>query len=385
MNPLLRLIPSYRPDPASWLLMSAGALLTLGLIMVASASMDVANVQFGHPFYFVIRHGTYIAVGVSLAVIIYKIPVHQIQEKSTFIFMSALILLILLLIPHVGRRVNGSLRWIGIGGLTIQPSELAKIAMVMFMSAFLVRRRDEVRESWSGLIKAAGVLGLTSVLLMFEPDFGATVVVLTTSAIMLWLAGSGAKQTAISVVLGVFAAGILAVSSSYRVQRLTAYVHPWAHPFDQGYQLTQSLIAFGRGGWTGLGLGNSIQKLFYLPEAHTDFVFAVFAEEFGFIGVSIAIGLFMVLVYNGLKIGFEAEKKGQVYGAYLAYGLSVLIGLQACVNMGVTSGALPTKGLTLPLVSYGGSSLVVELGMIAMLLRVRYETLLMPQSGRGGR
>ncbi len=385
MNTALRLIPSYRPDPASWLMFSAGALLILGLVMVSSASMDVAHAQFGRPFYFVNRHALYITVGVTVAMIVYRVPLSLIQEKSTVIFMSSLILLILLLVPHMGRRVNGSLRWIGVGGITIQPSELAKIAIVMFMSAFLVRRRDEVRESWSGLIKAAGVLGLTSALLMLEPDFGATVVILTTAAMMLWLAGSGIKQTAISLLLVFFAGSILAVSSSYRVQRLTAYIHPWAHPFDQGYQLTQSLIAFGRGGWLGLGLGNSIQKLFYLPEAHTDFVFAVFAEEFGFVGVSIAIGMFMVLVYNGLKIGLEAEKKGLVYGAYLAYGLSVLIGLQACINMGVTSGALPTKGLTLPLVSYGGSSLVVELSMIAMLLRVRYETLLLPQGSRGMR
>ncbi|NNM51425.1 MAG: putative lipid II flippase FtsW [Pseudomonadales bacterium] len=352
----------------------AGCLICLGLIMVASASMDVAAAQYGNPFYFFERHLVYILIGLITAWGVYQVPMTLWQHISSQVFVFGLVLLALVLVPHVGRRVNGSMRWLGVGPLTMQPSEVAKLCVVLFLSAYLVRRQDEVRETWAGLIKAGVVLLLVAVLLLAEPDFGATFVLMLTAAAMILLAGSGLKRFITSTVVLIGAGVVMAMSRSYRVQRLTAYIHPWVHPFDQGYQLTQSLIAFGRGGWAGAGLGNSVQKLFYLPEAHTDFVFAVFAEEFGLLGVSVVIAMFMALVLMGLRIGHWAESKGQYYNAYVAYGLSILIGVQASVNIGVTSGALPTKGLTLPLVSYGGSSLVVELIMVALLLRVHRES-----------
>ncbi len=372
------LLPQHRPDPGALLIFATGTLLCLGLVMVASASMDVAQAQFANPFYFFQRHLVYVCIGLLVAFLVWQLPLAMLERLSIHALMLSLLCLVLVLVPHVGRRINGSIRWLGIGPLTVQPSELAKLASVLYLSGYLVRRQDEIRETWSGLIKALMVLGVAGFLLMMEPDFGATIVIMLTAAGMLWLAGTGRKQTVASGLFLMGAGVILAFSRSYRVQRMIAYIHPWDHPFDQGYQLTQSLIAFGRGGWTGLGLGNSVQKLFYLPEAHTDFVFAVFAEEFGLVGVTLVVLVFLTLVLSGLYIGYAAEKKGQLFGAYLAYGLSVLIGVQTAMNLGVTAGALPTKGLTLPLVSYGGSSLLVELVMMALILRVHRETQTQP-------
>ncbi len=372
------LLPQHRPDPGALLIFATGTLLCLGLVMVASASMDVAQAQFANPFYFFQRHLVYVCIGLLVAFLVWQLPLAMLERLSIHALMLSLLCLVLVLVPHVGRRINGSIRWLGIGPLTVQPSELAKLASVLYLSGYLVRRQDEIRETWSGLIKALMVLGVAGFLLMMEPDFGATIVIMLTAAGMLWLAGTGRKQTVASGLFLMGAGVILAFSRSYRVQRMIAYIHPWDHPFYQGYQLTQSLIAFGRGGWTGLGLGNSVQKLFYLPEAHTDFVFAVFAEEFGLVGVTLVVLVFLTLVLSGLYIGYAAEKKGQLFGAYLAYGLSVLIGVQTAMNLGVTAGALPTKGLTLPLVSYGGSSLLVELVMMALILRVHRETQIQP-------
>lgn len=365
-----------------WLVLMAGALLSVGLIMVASASMGVAEAQFGNTFYFVERHIIYMLVGLLAGVMVYQLPVALWKHLGWPLFFVALALLLMVLVPHVGRRVNGSMRWLGVGPITVQPSELAKLFLINYMAGYLVRQQAEVRSQWSGLIKPLVVLAIILALLLMEPDFGSVLVIVSAVVGMLFLAGTPLLQFLVLVLGSASIGAIIAVSSKYRLQRLTAYTDPWQHPFDQGYQLTQSLIAFGRGDWWGVGLGNSVQKLFYLPEAHTDFVFAVYAEEFGLMGAVVVIALFFGLVYCALKIGRKAEEAGDHHAGYLAYGLGLLIGVQSVINIGVASGLLPTKGLTLPLVSYGGSSLVVEFVMLAILLRIDAEVSAKTTGGR---
>jgi cell division protein FtsW len=279
----------------------------------------------------------------------------------------------LVLIPGIGRTVNGSTRWIVAGPINIQVSEIVKICAMMYVAGYLVRRSDEVRERFSGFIKPMLLLSVMVAFLMKQPDFGAVVVIMVSVLVMLFLGGVKFGQFLL-VLLGSIGAGALMVfSSSYRMKRVLGYIDPWAEQYASGYQLVQSLIAFGRGEWTGVGLGNSIQKLFYLPEAHTDFVFAVMAEEFGLIGNMLVLGVFMALVFTGLSIGRAAERQGKRFNGYLVYGLSVMLGMQALVNMGVSSGLLPTKGLTLPLISYGGSSLIIVCVVLALIMRADYE------------
>lgn len=356
------------------LMLTSGILFCLGLVMVASASMGVAEAQFGNAFYFLTRHLVYLVVGLVVGSIVSRVPLSVWERYSWPLLGMAFILLIVVLVPHLGRRVNGSMRWIGVGPLTIQPSEIAKLMVVVYLSAYLVRRQEEVRSSWAGFLKPMAVVGIAVGLLMKEPDFGASMVMLSAVLAMLFLAGTPIVQFA-ALISFVTVSGILAVIfEPYRMARMMAFTDPWADQFNSGYQLAQSLIAFGRGDWFGVGLGHSVQKLFYLPEAHTDFVFAVYAEEFGLVGVLFAISLFFLLVRSGLKIGQAAELKGQHYSAYLAYGISMLIGVQALINIGVNTGFFPTKGLTLPLVSYGGSSLVIVFAMLGILLRIDQET-----------
>ncbi len=347
-------------------------LLCIGLVMVASASMDVTAAQWGHPFYFLLRHLVYVVFGVTLGFFVYQMPLAWWQGQRRTALALGLALLVLVLLPVIGRHVNGSSRWIGVGPLTLQPSEIAKLTMVLYMAGFLDRFEQDVRHRWPIGRSVAPCL-IYAIALMLEPDFGATIVLCVSVAAMLWLAGSPLLRYLALLVLAAALAAIAVVHASYRLQRLIAYTDPWAHPLGSGYQLIQSEIAYGRGGLFGVGLGNSVQKLFYLPEAHTDFVLAVLAEEFGLLGLSVILALFVILVLQGLRIGRQAEMQGRLFAAYLAYGLSVLIGIQALINMAVTAGALPTKGLTLPLVSYGGSSLIIELVMVALLLRVDRE------------
>jgi cell division protein FtsW len=352
------------------LLLSAGILLCLGLVMVASASMDVADAQFGNPFHFFVRHLIYLLIGLAAGLFVMRIPVSFWQRVSAPLLITALLLLILVLIPGIGHRINGSMRWLGVGPLTVQPSEIAKFAVIVYMSAYLLRRQDEVRSSWFGFIKPMVVMGLAVAPLLMEPDFGASGVMMMAVLGMLFLAGTPAPKF-VALMAAVLGLGILAVyTESYRMKRLLAFTDPWADQFNSGYQLTQSLIAFGRGEWFGVGLGKSVQKLFYLPEAHTDFVFAVYAEEFGLVGVVLVIFLFWLLIRSGMRIGQRAEQRGDAYAAYLAYGLSFLMGVQVLVNIGVNMGLFPTKGLTLPLMSYGGSSLVIVFVMLGVLLRI---------------
>ena len=313
-------------------------------------------------------------MGLVAALIIVKIEIARWQSVHAFLLLASLFLLIVVLIPGIGHTVNGSTRWVGFGIARLQVSEFAKLALIVYLASYLVRHQEEVRTCASGFIKPLVVLAVMSLLLLKEPDFGAVVVITATVMALLFLAGVRLWQFVLLLVACAVIIVVLAISSPYRLERLTGFLNPWARQFDSGYQLTQSLIAFGRGGWFGVGLGESVQKLFYLPEAHTDFLLAVLAEELGLMGVLTVIGLFVLLVSRGLLIARRALHAGNPFAAYLAYGFSLLLALQAAINIGVNSGLLPTKGLTLPLMSYGGSSMVANCIVIAILVRIDYET-----------
>lgn len=365
-----------------WVLYSAGTLYCLGLIMVSSASMGVAEANYGTPFYFLVRHAVYLLLGMLAALVTLQIPTSVWQRYGYRFFFFALLLIVLVLVPGIGRRVNGSMRWIGFGGVTIQPSEVMKLAAIVAMSMYLVRQQDDVTSNIRGYLKPLVAVAVVAGLLLMEPDFGATVVTSVTVFVMLFLAGSHLKYyLGFSLSLLVAAVGLMMLEP-YRVQRLVAFKDPWADQYNSGYQLVQSLIAFGRGDWFGVGLGHSVQKLFYLPEAHTDFVFAIFSEEFGLFGVMLLLVTILALVFAGMRIGQRAERAGQVFSAYVAYGISIMLAFQSAINIGVNIGLLPTKGLTLPLVSYGGSSLLISFVMIAMLLRIDAEASAQPERVR---
>lgn len=371
--------------PRHLLMLSAGILFCIGLVMVASASMGVAAAQFGGEFYFLARHLVYMLLGLGLGAFATTVPIATWQRLSGFVLLAGFLLLVVVLIPGIGKRVNGSMRWIGFGPMTMQPSEFAKFAVVAYMAAYLLRRQAEVRSSWAGFLKPMAVVGIAVLLLLLEPDFGASVVTVAAVMGMLFLAGTPLLQFAVLLTTAVVMGALAVVLEPYRMKRMLSFTDPWADQFNSGYQLTQSLIAFGRGEWTGVGLGKSVQKLFYLPEAHTDFVFAVYAEEFGLVGVLLLIGLFWLLVRSALRIGREAELQEKCYAAYLAYGIAFLIGVQALVNIGVNMGLFPTKGLTLPLVSYGGSSLLIVFMMLGVLLRIDSENSDAMPTSTGGR
>jgi cell division protein FtsW len=357
-----------------WLLVGVLPILAMGLIMVASSSMVISDRQFNTPFHYLFRQSIYLSVSFILAVIVMLIPVQYWRKWSGYLLLLSLALLAVVLIPGIGHEVNGSSRWIGLGFIGFQVSELAKFCVIVYMASYLTRHNQEVRTRISGFVKPLILIGIVSVLLLLEPDFGATSVIFATSLGMLFLAGVQLWQFLVLFLLGGTLLGILAVSSPYRLERLTTFLNPWANPFDSGYQLTQSLIAFGRGGIFGVGLGNSIQKLFYLPEAHTDFLFAVLAEELGLIGECAVIAFFVVVIVRALFIGKEAYQQQRTFAAYLAYGLAIWLGIQTFISIGVNCGLLPTKGLTLPLMSYGGSSMLISSMIIALLLRIAYES-----------
>ncbi len=341
--------------------------------MVASASMVVSDHQFHTPFHFLFHQAAYLGLGIVLGFIVLHIPLLFWEKIGPYLLLVSLFFLVIVLVPGIGREVNGSIRWVGFGPLGLQVSELAKFSMIIYMAGYLIRREQEVKASFSGFIKPMLVLGIIAILLLLEPDFGATAVIMLTALAMIFLAGARLWQFMMLVLFVAAAMALLAVASPYRLLRLTTFLHPWANQFSSGYQLTQSLIAFGRGGIFGVGLGNSIQKLFYLPEAHTDFLFAVLAEELGLIGELIVIGLFSFLVGRILYIGRMAAKSGKDFAAYLAYGFSFWIALQAMINIGVNAGILPTKGLTLPFMSYGGTSMLFNCLAMAVVLRIYHE------------
>ncbi|AQZ94750.1 putative lipid II flippase FtsW [Halopseudomonas phragmitis] len=355
------------------LLAAALALLGLGLVMVSSASMEVAAGQLGNPFYYMVRQLIYLGIGLGAMATALSIPLKLWEQFRFPLLFLGIALLIAVLIPGIGREVNGSWRWIAVGPINIQPSELAKLFAVVFLAGYLVHRQDEVKERWFGFIKPFMVLFPMAWLLIIEPDFGATVVLMGAAVGMLFLGGVGLFRFILLFGSLAGAAGLLILFEPYRLQRLTGFLNPWDDPFGSGYQLTQALIAFGRGEWLGVGLGNSIQKQFYLPEAHTDFVFAVLAEEMGLIGALAAFALLIFVAVRSLYLGLWAERDGQLFSAYLAYGIALMWCGQILINVGVNVGLLPTKGLTLPFLSYGGSSLVVCCISLGILLRIDWE------------
>jgi cell division protein FtsW len=358
----------------TWLVGAVVILLALGLVMVASASVSLADRQFGQPFYYSLRQFLYVGLGLGAAAMVMRTRLMYWEKGGVVLLIAGTALLMAVLIPGVGRQVNGSTRWLPFGIFNLQASELVKLFVIVYLSGYLVRRGEEVRNSITGFLKPLAILSVLSVLLLLEPDFGSTAVMFATALGMLFLGGVRLWEFFALLAAVVAAMAGLALSSPYRLERLTTFLNPWADPFDSGFQLTQALIAIGRGEWAGVGLGGSIQKLFYLPEAHTDFLFAVLAEELGLIGVVTVIVLFTLVVWRAFVIAYRAEQSGNRFAAYLAYGIGMWIGLQAFINMGVNMGALPTKGLTLPLMSYGGSSIIVMCIAVALLLRVDYET-----------
>ncbi len=361
----------HRPDPI--LTGIALTILIFGLIMVASASVSLADQQTGNAFYYLERQLVFALVGVGAAFFAYQIPLALWQRSGFLLLLFGLLLLLAVLVPGVGTRVNGSMRWIVAGPFRLQVSELAKLAILMYLAGYLVRRQGEVRDRFSGFAKPVAMLGLASVLLLLEPDFGAATVLLATAFTMMFIGGVRLRHFSLLVGLVSLAMAVLAFSSPYRLERLTTFLNPWADPFNSGFQLTQSLIAIGRGQWFGVGLGESVQKLFYLPEAHTDFLFAVLAEELGLLGALSVIGLYLAFTWRAFIIARRAAACGRMYAAYLSFGLGLWIGLQAFINVGVNMGILPTKGLTLPLMSSGGSSLVVTCAAVGLLLRAARE------------
>ncbi len=359
------------PMVDGWLGFAVLALAALGLVMVASASIPLGDRLHGDPLYFFWRQVAYLAVGAMLAAVVLRLPLSRLQRLASWALVGGGLLLVLVLL--IGQTVNGSTRWLSLGVLNFQPAELAKLTIVLYMADYLVRRHQRLITAWSGLLVPLIVTAVYGVLLYLQPDFGSLVVVAVSTLVLLFLGGAPLHRFLLLALVGVGALAALMVTSPYRVERLTAFLDPWADPFDSGYQLSLALIAFGRGEWWGSGLGSSIQKLSYLSEAHTDFVFAVLAEELGLIGALAVIALFLIFAWRCLVIARAAERQGHHFGALMVYGLGSWLTLQAFINMGVNMGLLPTKGLTLPLISYGGSSVVITCIAIALILRVDLE------------
>jgi cell division protein FtsW len=355
------------------LLVTAIALLAIGLVMVTSASISVAERNLSSPFYYMQRQGVFILFGLFAAWLVYQVRLVYWEKSGMALLGLSLFLLILVLLPGVGKEVNGSTRWISLGLFNLQVSEAVKLFLIIYVAGYLVRHGEAVRTSIWGFIKPMLMIGIAALLLLLEPDFGATVVIIGTVLGMMYLGGVHFMQFLSFLALFGASAVLLIVSSPYRMERLTSFMDPWRDPFDSGFQLTQSLIAIGTGGWFGTGLGGSVQKLFYLPESHTDFLFAILSEELGFIGVCTVILLYSILFYRATRIALQAEKCGNQFAAYVAYGIGIWLAMQAVINMGVNMGLLPTKGLTLPLMSYGGSSLIISCMAIGLLLRIHYE------------
>ncbi len=362
-------MPALRLRAADTLLCAALiALIIIGFIAMSSASIEFARNQYENPFHHMQRHGFYLVLALLGGVAVFHLPTAALDRHGWWLLLLGVVLLCLVL--AVGREVNGSKRWLAIGPFTLQVSEFVKLFVVIYMAGYLVRRSDEVRSNLAGFLKPMAVMSILIVLLLAEPDFGAAVVIMGTVMGMLFLGGARLWQFLTLSAVSAMAAGVMVATSDYRMERLLAYTNPWEHQYGISYQLVQALIAFGRGEWFGVGLGNSVQKLSYLPEAHTDFVFAILAEEMGAAGVLVVLALFATLVGRMLQVGRRAEQQGFCFGAYLSYGAALLIALQVFINVGVNTGLLPTKGLTLPFFSYGGSSLITCVLLVALVARV---------------
>ncbi len=348
------------------------SLMLFGLVMVTSASFPVSSRLTDQPFHFMFRHGLFLCLAVITSVIVLQIPLQKWLRYSTHLLTISFLLLVFVLVA--GKTVNGASRWIDLGFFNLQPAEVAKFSLFIFMAGYLVRKGDEVRRTFfGGFMKPLIVFGVFALLLLGQPDLGTVVVMLVTLFAMLFIAGAKLWQFMALMLVGIAGVAFLIVIEPYRMKRITSFLDPWDDPFGSGYQLTQSLMAFGRGNWLGQGLGNSVQKLEYLPEAHTDFVFAVVAEELGFIGVTLILMLIFSLVIKAILIGKKALQSREQFGGYLAFGIGVWFAFQSLVNVGAASGIVPTKGLTLPLISYGGSSLIIMSVAVSILLRIDHE------------
>ncbi|MGB5344800.1 MAG: putative lipid II flippase FtsW [Woeseia sp.] len=366
-----RLRSSLTIDPL--LLTLALTLLLGGFIILASASVAVSDAAVGNPFFYLQRQALAAVLGAAAGGICLFIPMQAWRTLGPLLLLLAFAMLVVVLVPGVGHTVNGSTRWLRVGFMNLQVSEPARLCLILCLASYLVRHNKSLRESFVGFLRPMVILSVACALLLAEPDFGAAIVLLATSLAMLFIAGARFRDFFVFFGAAILAMVALAITSPYRLKRLTGFMDPWADPFNSGFQLTQSLIAIGRGKWFGVGLGDSVQKLFYLPEAHTDFVFAVFAEEFGLLGVLALITVFGTLLYRVAQLANRAAQAERFYEAYVAIGIGTWLGLQAFINIGVNMGLLPTKGLTLPLISYGRSSLIVTMVAIAILLRIHHE------------
>ncbi len=358
------------------LLWVLAGLLMLGLVMVYSSSIATAEGSkfTGHePAYYLIRHGIFIVVGITAGILAFTLPLQQWQSYSPYLFMLGVLLLLLVLVPGIGKVVYGSRRWLSLFVINLQPSELMKLFVVLYAADYTVRKSDLKDHLYKAFWPMTIVMTVVGALLLLEPDMGAFVVILTIAMSILWLGGFNVKVYAGLAIVLPMAFAALILSSEYRKNRVIGFMDPWADPFGKGYQLSHSLIAFGRGEWTGVGLGGSVEKLFYLPEAHTDFLMAVIAEELGLFGVAAVLILFALIVIRALQIGRHAAFLERFYPALVAQGIGVWLGVQAMINIGVNMGVLPTKGLTLPFLSFGGSGVVMNCVAAGILLRVDYE------------
>jgi cell division protein FtsW len=356
------------------------AIVLLGLVMVTSASISIASKESGEVFSYLERQLVLCLIGFVLAAIVFCVRTEYLQKMAWPLLIAAVVLLFIVLIPGLGHVVNGSRRWIRVLGFNFQASELARVLTLIFIASYAVRREDELRDTAMGLIKPIGLLVFVALLLLAEPDFGAASVLFVTGFGILFIAGARLRYVLLAAAGGAGAMALLVMLVPYRMARVTSFLDPWADPYNSGFQLTQSLIAIGRGEWFGVGLGESVQKLFYLPEAHTDFLFAVLAEELGLVGVAATLALFIALVWRSFWIAQLASRAGLKFQSYLAAGFGLWLGAQAMINIGVNMGVLPTKGLTLPLMSYGRSSMIVTLAWVGILLRVYHEAM---QNTRG--
>tara|TARA_Y100001949_G_scaffold172166_1_gene175747 strand:+ start:592 stop:1779 length:1188 start_codon:yes stop_codon:yes gene_type:complete len=356
------------------ILLGAGfILLMIGMVMVSSASIAIADDQHGDPFFFLKKQFLAALIGCCAAFIGMVIPIRTWKNLSLPLLLLGITLLIIVFIPDIGRTVNGSTRWISVAGINFQVSEPARLCLLIYVAGYLVRRNRQLRESISGFIPPIIILCITCGLLLFEPDYGASVVLLLSIMPMLFSAGARIRDFTIFVAISMIGMTVIAFLTPERIERLYTFLEPWEYSQQGGFQLTQSLIAFGRGDWFGVGLGNGVQKLFYLPEVHTDFIFAVLVEELGLFGALIMILLFTILVVRIFQIALKAARLERLFEAYLSIGIGSWLAIQTCINIGVNIGALPTKGLTLPLISYGRSSLIITIIAIGMILRISHE------------
>jgi cell division protein FtsW len=355
------------------LLVALIGLASVGVVMVASSSIAVADSEHKGAFYFLIHHLVFLSLGIAATAFAMRTELKLFEKYAFHLMLLAFAMLLAVFIPHFGMRINGARRWLNLLVTSFQPVEAVKLILVAYIASYLVRHRESVETRFLGLIKPILVAGVIVLLLLAQPDFGSATLVIAVTIAMVWLGGA---RPIFLFIMGLPLMPLLyiaATGESYRMKRLTTFLHPWDHPFDDGFQLTQSLMAIGRGEWTGVGLGSSVLKLSYLPEAHTDFIFAVIGEELGLAGVVLVMGLFALAVGRGLYLGLKGVEIGQRFAGYVAFGISLMLAMQAIVSVGVNLGALPTKGLTLPLISYGGSSMVLTCAMAGVLLRATFE------------